>query len=183
MQGKVWPYFLALHSCPLLSTASCTSHSWYQQIVSNPVVQRSRVSCNAYGIFPINCLAKLIARQSDSRPVVSRELGLSAVRRVQGAVQGLFPGLLGLAGQLVQAGQAAPQAAGTHLYNLLFTCCTPAGTAAQHRRVWCHCQIKMLTCTPLYSLVVVVLTQMYSVACASVSRLGTATPLLCCRSS
>ncbi|KAA6418674.1 MAG: hypothetical protein FRX49_11327 [Trebouxia sp. A1-2] len=52
----------------------------------------------------------------------------------QGAVKGLFPGLLGLAGQLVQAGQAAPQAAGTHLYTLLFACCTPAGTAAQHRQ-------------------------------------------------
>ncbi len=54
---------------------------------------------------------------------------------VQGAVKGLFPNLLGLAGQLVQAGQAAPQAAGTHLYTLLFTCCSLAGRAAQHRQV------------------------------------------------
>ncbi|DBA96744.1 TPA: hypothetical protein ACH3X1_015586 [Trebouxia sp. C0004] len=57
-----------------------------------------------------------------------------AVISHQGAVQGLFPGLLGLAGQLVQAGQAGPQAAGTHLYTLLFTCCSPADTAAQHRQ-------------------------------------------------
>ncbi len=80
-------------------------------------------------------------------------------------MKGLFPGLLGLAGQLVQAGQAAPQAAGTHLYTLLFTCCTPAGKAAQHRQVWCHVQIRMLTCTPLYSLVVLVPTQMYQCLC------------------
>ena len=60
------------------------------------------------------------------------------MRLVQGAVKGLFPGLLGLAGQLVQAGQAGPQAAGSHLYTLLFTCYTPAGTAAQHRQVWRH---------------------------------------------
>jgi len=134
-------------------------------------VQRSRVSCNRCGFCAISCLAKRIARQSDNHPVASRELGLSAVRWVQGAVKGLFPCLLGLAGQLVQAGQAAPQAAGTHLYTLLFTCCTPAGAAAQHRKVWCHVQIRMLTCTTLYSLVVLVLTQMYSVACASASRL------------
>lgn len=80
-------------------------------------------------------------------------------------MKGLFPGLLGLAGQLVQAGQAAPQAAGTHLYTLLFNCCTPAGKAAQHRQVWCHVQIRMLTCTPLYSLVVLVPTQMYQCLC------------------
>ena len=89
------------------------------------------MSCNNFGLFTSNCLAKRIARQSDSHPVASRESGLSPVRLVQGAVKGLFPGL-------VQAGQAGPQAAGSHLYTLLFTCYTPAGTAAQHRQVWRH---------------------------------------------
>ncbi len=86
------------------------------------------------GLFSTNCLAKSNSGQSDRQPVAPRESGLSAVW-VQGAVKGLFPNLLGLAGQLVQAGQAAPQAAGTHLYTLLFTCCSLAGRAAQHRQV------------------------------------------------
>ena len=53
---------------------------------------------------------------------------------MQGALKSLFPSLLEVAGRLVQAGQAACQAAGSHLYTLLFAAPT-TDRAAQQQQV------------------------------------------------
>ena len=53
---------------------------------------------------------------------------------MQGALKSLFPSLLELAGRLVQAGQAACQGAGSHLYTLLFAAPNP-DEAAQYQQV------------------------------------------------
>ncbi len=56
------------------------------------------------------------------------------IAAMQGALKSLFPSLLELAGRLVQAGQAACQGAGSHLYTLLFAAPNP-DKAAQYQQV------------------------------------------------
>ena len=56
---------------------------------------------------------------------------------VQGALKTLFPSFLGLAGRLVQTGQATCQEAGQHLYTLLFAA-AEFDNAAQRRQVSHH---------------------------------------------
>ena len=54
---------------------------------------------------------------------------------MQGALGLLFEGLLGLGGWLVQGGQGPPQAAGAHLYVLLFSASHACKQCQQYRQV------------------------------------------------
>ena len=65
---------------------------------------------------------------------------------VQGALGLLFEGLLGLGGWLVQGPPGLPQAAGAHLYILLFTASHTCKQCQQYRQVaFAIICIKLLT--------------------------------------
>lgn len=64
---------------------------------------------------------------------------------MQGAVKSLFPSFLEVAGRLVQAGQAGCQAAGSHLYALLFAAPT-THTTANHQQVCVCVHVRACVC-------------------------------------
>ncbi len=91
MQGKIRSYLLALHSCPLLSTASCTSHSWFSQIVSNQLAQKSRVSCNGCGVFHHQLPGQTHCKTVCQSPYSIKRIGTQCSEVYAGCSEGAVP--------------------------------------------------------------------------------------------